>query len=386
MANTTRQLIEALEHLREEAECCTCLGDPSEFVLLPCRHSLCTTCFVQWSKKCPQCQATVSPSAKALPLFRIDALRFKNECSALINLLTPHAAQPSAPDLGRAIERQLLAGVPQVNIAVVGAEGAGKTALVSAVTGAPGSSGGLAALGTTEWSPYRADAQSKVSWWDSEGVSTWSNRKEVARLMTQLGQVERKHGIQFNLVIVLIRAWHKVSTEDLQKFLKQLQGQGKAFMVVTSDIASLDQTELKQRRDDVRSLLRPFGACRERNAHVDMFIATDAPDLFAITLNSTAHKASRYGPAVEQEGIGDLVICALIATLPSRGKDWLSGADGSRALTLLNSMVTSEVVISGGVLLLVCALASRNGAHAQLLDPLALLAESSFFSVAYNSE
>jgi hypothetical protein len=49
-------------------------------------------------------------------------------------------------------------------------------------------------------------------------------------------------------------------------------------------------------------------------------------------------------------------------------------------------MVTSEVVISGGVLLLVCALASRNGAHAQLLDPLALLAESSFFSVAYNRE
>ena len=198
----------------------------------------------------------------------------------------------------------------------------------------------------------------------------------------------------------------QVSTEDLQKFLKQLQCQGKAFMLVTSDIASLDQTELKRRRDDVRALLRPFGASRERNAHVDIFIATDAPDVFAITLNSTAHEASRYGPAVKQEGISDLVVCALIATLPSRGKgallaflmalmhlsqhlhrtDWLSGDDGSRALALLNSMVTSEVLISGGVLLLVCALASRNGAHAQLLDPLALLAESSFFSVAYNRE
>jgi ABC-type molybdenum transport system ATPase subunit/photorepair protein PhrA len=98
----------------------------------------------------------------------------------------------------------------QVNIAVVGAEGAGKTALVSAVTGAPGLSGGGAAQGTTRWSPYSTHAQSKIRWWDSEGVSTWSNRKDVARLMSQLGQVERKHGFQFNLVIVLIRAWHKV--------------------------------------------------------------------------------------------------------------------------------------------------------------------------------
>jgi hypothetical protein len=105
----------------------------------------------------------------------------------------------------------------------------------------------------------------------------------------------------------------------LQRFLKQLGTRGTRFMLVTSDVSSLGLGQQKQRRDAVRALL-DHSSFREFNAYVDKFESTRAPDVFALYVNSTAHAASPYGPAISQEGINELIICALVGSLPCHEK------------------------------------------------------------------
>jgi predicted GTPase len=94
------------------------------------------------------------------------------------------------------------------NIAVVGAQGTGKSKLISTLTGRYAPSGpGMCAV-TQGWESYRAPGAQGVAWWDSSGLESWSHW-EAGRLIRSMAKLERA-GTTFDLVVVVLRASERV--------------------------------------------------------------------------------------------------------------------------------------------------------------------------------
>jgi hypothetical protein len=126
------------------------------------------------------------------------------------------------------------------------------------------------------------------------------------------------------LMLVWLFSLMQARADRLQRFLKPLRARGTGYMLVTSDMSSLGPSEQTQRRDDVKALLQPHSSWSKYNSFVDKFVATKAPDVFSLYVNSTAHAASPYGPAIPQEGINELITCALVCSLPCHDKGLFS--------------------------------------------------------------
>jgi predicted GTPase len=101
------------------------------------------------------------------------------------------------------VELENRAQSPDVNVVVMGQAGSGKSQLVRSIVGrhAQPWEGAPAQLSDEGWwTPYKTHPKSKITWWDSKGIDSWSNNGSL-RMIEAMVKLEAE---SFNVDFVVI--------------------------------------------------------------------------------------------------------------------------------------------------------------------------------------
>jgi hypothetical protein len=109
------------------------------------------------------------------------------------------------------VELENRAQGPDINVVVVGQARSGKSQLVSSIVGrhAQPWAGAPAQLsGEKWWTPYKTHPRSKITWWDSKGIDSWSNNGSL-RMIEAMDELEAA-SFNVDFVVITINEQHLV--------------------------------------------------------------------------------------------------------------------------------------------------------------------------------